>query len=179
LLSRPERLDRSEIPTARDRAHRLLLGSWLYPDVPAAAGWLFSGRHCPRLLRIAAADSLGLALCLLLDLPAPCSSFLLRDGTSLDPLDLRVAGGANASDCERDYIIEHYGYLITKTRQRIIPSVPTKNAPGDLEQEGRIALVRAVDQFDPSRNTNFESYAISMLRGAMLEYLRQKYHGQR
>src|SRR5437764_7935557 len=74
----------------------------------------------------------------------------------------------------RDFIIEHYRYLISKTRQRIIPTVPTKIAPEDLEQEGLIALVKAVDQFDPSRNVKFESYAISMVRGAMLEYLRKE-----
>jgi len=74
----------------------------------------------------------------------------------------------------RDFLIEHYRYLIAKTRQRIIPTVPTKIAPEDLEQEGTIALVRAVDQFDPSRKVKFESYAISMIRGAMLEYLRKE-----
>src|SRR5947209_9210448 len=74
----------------------------------------------------------------------------------------------------RDFIIEHYRYLISKTRQRIIPSVPTKIAPEDLEQEGLIALVKAVDQFDPNRKVKFESYAISMVRGAMLEYLRKE-----
>src|SRR5436190_7423641 len=78
------------------------------------------------------------------------------------------------SKSHRDFIIEHYRYLITKTRQRIIPSVPTKIAPEDLEQEGNIALIKAVDQFDPSRNVKFESYAISMVRGAMLEYLRKE-----
>src|SRR3989440_10213139 len=74
----------------------------------------------------------------------------------------------------RDFIIEHYRYLISKTRQRIIPTVPTKIAPEDLEQEGLIALVKAVDQFEPSRGVKFESYAISMVRGAMLEYLRKE-----
>src|SRR2546421_9075248 len=74
----------------------------------------------------------------------------------------------------RNFIIEHYRYLISKTRQRIIPTVPTKIAPEDLEQEGLIALVKAVDQFEPSRGVKFESYAISMVRGAMLEYLRKE-----
>lgn len=78
------------------------------------------------------------------------------------------------SKAHRDLIIEHYRYLISKTRQRIIPSVPTKIAPEDLEQEGLIALVKAVDQFDPGRKVKFESYAISMVRGAMLEYLRKE-----
>jgi RNA polymerase sigma factor FliA len=74
----------------------------------------------------------------------------------------------------RNSIIEHYRYLITKTRQRIIPTVPVKIAPEDLEQEGLIALVKAVDHFDPRRKVKFESYAISMIRGAMLEYLRRE-----
>jgi RNA polymerase sigma factor FliA len=78
------------------------------------------------------------------------------------------------SAAARDFIIEHYRYLISKTRQRIIPTVPTKIAPEDLEQEGLIALVKAVDQFEPSRGVKFESYAISMVRGAMLEYLRKE-----
>jgi RNA polymerase sigma factor FliA len=78
------------------------------------------------------------------------------------------------SPAARNAIIEHYRYLISKTRQRIIPTVPVKIAPEDLDQEGLIALVKAVDHFDPRRKVKFESYAISMVRGAMLEYLRRE-----
>ena len=67
----------------------------------------------------------------------------------------------------RTGLIEHYRYLITKTRQRIIPTVPVKIAAEDLDQQGYIALVKAVDHFDPRRKVKFESYAISMVRGAM------------
>src|SRR5207248_10375630 len=74
----------------------------------------------------------------------------------------------------RPGLIEHYRYLITKTRQRIIPTVPVKIAAEDLDQEGYIALVKAVDHFDPRRKVKFESYAISTVRGAMLEYLRRE-----
>ena len=74
----------------------------------------------------------------------------------------------------RNNIIDHYHYLITKTRQRIIPSVPVRIQADDLDQEGQIALVKAVDHFDLNRKVKFESYAISMVRGAMLEYLRRE-----
>src|SRR4051812_28489041 len=74
----------------------------------------------------------------------------------------------------RDRIIEHYAYLVTKTRQRILPTVPVKISPEDLAQEGQIALVKAVDHFDPKRRIKFESYAITMVRGAMLEFLRRE-----
>jgi RNA polymerase sigma factor for flagellar operon FliA len=84
--------------------------------------------------------------------------------------EFKVKGSVRA----RNSIIEHYRYLITKTRQRIIPTVPVKIAPEDLDQEGQIALVKAVDHFDPNRRVKFESYAISMVRGAMLEFLRRE-----
>ncbi len=78
------------------------------------------------------------------------------------------------STSHRDELMSEYRHLISKTRQRIIPTVPCRIAPEDLDQEGNIALLRAVEQFDPSRKVKFESYAISMIRGAMLEYLRRE-----
>ena len=84
--------------------------------------------------------------------------------------EFKVRGSREA----RDRIIQHYNYLVAKTRTRIVPSVPVRIAPEDLEMEGYIALVKAVDQFDPRRKVKFESYAISMVRGAMLEYLRRE-----
>lgn len=77
-------------------------------------------------------------------------------------------------DTARTRLIEHYRYLVVKTRQRIIPTVPVRIAPEDLDQEGTIALVRSVEQFDLNRRVKFESYAISSIRGAMLEYLRRE-----
>jgi RNA polymerase sigma factor FliA len=74
----------------------------------------------------------------------------------------------------REWLVEHYSYLILKTRQRLLPSCPPRVAPEDLDQEGLIALVRAVDQFDPDRRIKFESYAITLIRGGMLEYLRRE-----
>lgn len=80
----------------------------------------------------------------------------------------------NVSGCERSRqaLIEHYLYLVKKTRERSIPTVPVKLTPEDLEQVGYIALIRAVDQYDPKRQIKFESFAITTIRGAMLEYLR-------
>jgi len=64
----------------------------------------------------------------------------------------------HGSAAARDFIIEHYRYLISKTRQRIIPTVPTKIAPEDLEQEGLIALIKAGDQFEPSRGVPWPAF---------------------
>src|ERR671916_2557854 len=49
--------------------------------------------------------------------------------------------------------------------------------PGGLDREdlvgaGVIGLVKSVDQFDSSRDVKFETYAIALIRGAILELLR-------
>ena len=72
------------------------------------------------------------------------SASQIHDDLAAAWIQFKQHGSATA----RDFIIEHYRYLISKTRQRIIPTVPTKIAPEDLEQEGLIALIKAVDQFE-------------------------------
>jgi RNA polymerase sigma factor for flagellar operon FliA len=74
----------------------------------------------------------------------------------------------------RDQLIEAYGRLVELTRHRIVPGVPNRLDAADLLQVGYIALVKAVDRFDPARACQFESFAISMIRGAMLEMLRRE-----
>lgn len=74
----------------------------------------------------------------------------------------------------REQLIHVYGYLVPKTRKRVVPKVPIRIAVEDLHQEGAIGLTKAVDQFEPRREVKFESYAISMIRGSMLEYLRHE-----
>jgi len=72
----------------------------------------------------------------------------------------------------RARLIEHYRHLVPKTRIHAVPSVPARIAVSDLEGAGYLALCRAVDKFDPNKGVKFESYAITLIRGAMLEYLR-------
>lgn len=51
--------------------------------------------------------------------------------------------------------------------------------PGGLDREdligsGVIGLIKSVDQFDPTRDVKFETYAIALIRGAILEMLRDE-----
>ena len=43
----------------------------------------------------------------------------------------------------------------------------------DLVQEGTIALINAVDHFDPKRNIKFITYAYYRIRGAMVNFLQR------
>lgn len=74
----------------------------------------------------------------------------------------------------RHQIIERYAYLVKITAGRVVTSLPPTLDREDLVSAGIMGLIKAVDQFDPSRQVKFETYAIALIRGAILELLRSE-----
>ncbi len=74
----------------------------------------------------------------------------------------------------RDGLINHYSYLVKITSGRVVTSLPPNLERDDLISVGVVGLIKAVDQFDPGRQVKFETYAIALIRGAMLEMLREE-----
>lgn len=74
----------------------------------------------------------------------------------------------------RDQIINHYAYLVKITAGRVVTSLPPNLERDDLVSAGVMGLIKAVDQFDVSRQVKFETYAIALIRGAILEMLREE-----
>ncbi len=72
----------------------------------------------------------------------------------------------------REILISNYSYLVKITAGRIAGGVPPSLDREDLLSAGIIGLIRAVDQFDSGRQVKFETYAIALIRGAILELLR-------
>ncbi|MBA2702676.1 MAG: sigma-70 family RNA polymerase sigma factor [Blastocatellia bacterium] len=73
----------------------------------------------------------------------------------------------------RNACIEAHTYLVPRTLRRVVPRVPLHIDPDDLKGAGYVALVQAADRFDPERDTQFKTYAITLIRGALLEFLRR------
>jgi RNA polymerase sigma factor FliA len=71
-------------------------------------------------------------------------------------------------------LINHYSYLVKITAGRLVTSLPGGLDREDLVGAGVIGLIKSVDQFDPSRDVKFETYAIALIRGAILEMLRDE-----
>ena len=71
-------------------------------------------------------------------------------------------------------LINHYSYLVKITAGRLVTSLPGGLDREDLVGAGVIGLIKSVDQFDPSRDVKFETYAIALVRGAILEMLREE-----
>ncbi|MFY9233547.1 MAG: FliA/WhiG family RNA polymerase sigma factor [Fimbriimonadaceae bacterium] len=71
-------------------------------------------------------------------------------------------------------LINHYSYLVKITAGRLVTSLSGGLDREDLIGAGVIGLIKAVDQFDPIREVKFETYAIALIRGAILEMLRDE-----
>lgn len=72
----------------------------------------------------------------------------------------------------RGLIIQRYAHLVSITAGRLFGPLPSGVEREDLVGAGVVGLVKAVDQFDPTRGIKFETYAITLIRGAILEMLR-------
>lgn len=73
----------------------------------------------------------------------------------------------------RDALIVYYAYLVKITAGRLINYLPPGMEREDLTSAGVLGLIKAVDNFDTSRQVKFETYAIALIRGAILESLRE------
>lgn len=74
----------------------------------------------------------------------------------------------------RDLLIQHFAYLVKITAGRVISNLPPSLEREDLVSAGAMGLIKAVDQFDTTRQVKFETYAIALIRGAILEMLREE-----
>lgn len=74
----------------------------------------------------------------------------------------------------RDALITQYAYLVKITAGRVVTSLPPNVEREDLISAGIIGLIKAIDQFDTTRQVKFETYAIALIRGAILEMLREE-----
>ncbi|HEY3284699.1 MAG TPA: FliA/WhiG family RNA polymerase sigma factor [Armatimonadota bacterium] len=74
----------------------------------------------------------------------------------------------------REALVLRYAYLVSITAGRVVSNLPPNLEREDLESAGVMGLIKAVDQFDPGRLVKFETYAIALIRGAILEMLREE-----
>ena len=61
-------------------------------------------------------------------------------------------------------LINHYSYLVKITAGRLVTSLPGGLDREDLVGSGVIGLIKSVDQFDPTRDVKFETYAIALIQ---------------
>jgi len=72
----------------------------------------------------------------------------------------------------RERLINHYLYLVRIALGRFIYNLPSFIERDDLEGYGIIGLMQAFERYQPEKGLKFETYALSRIRGAALDYLR-------
>lgn len=73
----------------------------------------------------------------------------------------------------RDELIVHYLYLVKYVVGRVGSTLPTHIKLDDLYSSGVTGLIRAVERYNPEKNVKFESYAMLLIKGAIIDELRE------
>jgi RNA polymerase sigma factor for flagellar operon FliA len=72
----------------------------------------------------------------------------------------------------RDRLIVHYSPLVKFVAGRVGSGLPSHVEQADLVSYGILGLIDAIDRFDPARGIKFETYAVTRIKGSMLDALR-------
>ncbi|HEV2070850.1 MAG TPA: RNA polymerase sigma factor WhiG [Acidimicrobiales bacterium] len=72
----------------------------------------------------------------------------------------------------RDQLIVHYSPLVKYVAGRVAAGLPPNIEQADLVSNGIFGLIDAIEKFEPERGFKFETYAISRIKGAILDELR-------
>lgn len=73
----------------------------------------------------------------------------------------------------RDELIVQYLYLVKYVVGRLGSSLPPQVKLDDLYSSGVTGLIKSIEKYDASRNSKFESYAILLIKGAIIDEMRE------
>ncbi len=79
---------------------------------------------------------------------------------------------ATRSQDARDRLIIHYAPLVKFVAGRVASGLPRSVEQAELVSNGIFGLMDAINRFEPERGFKFETYAMSRIRGAMIDALR-------
>jgi RNA polymerase sigma factor for flagellar operon FliA len=75
-------------------------------------------------------------------------------------------------EATRERLILHYSPLVSHVAGRVGAGLPPNVDVGDCASYGMFGLIDAIEKYDPERGVRFEPYAMSRIRGAILDELR-------
>jgi RNA polymerase sigma factor for flagellar operon FliA len=92
----------------------------------------------------------------------------LPDDVSQAWSEYKTVGATSA----RDRLILHYSPLVKYVAGRVAVGLPANIEQADLISYGIFGLIDAIEKYELSRGIKFETYAISRIRGAIIDELR-------
>ncbi len=89
-------------------------------------------------------------------------------------LRLWQAYKSNGDAAAKDQLLMHYVPLVKHVVRRMMPKYNSHNEYDDMISSGTIGLIDAVDKFDLAHGVKFETYAVTRIRGEILDYMRSQ-----
>ncbi|MGD9141017.1 MAG: FliA/WhiG family RNA polymerase sigma factor [bacterium] len=87
--------------------------------------------------------------------------------------DRREGGGCGPAVMDRDEAVRELMWLVKCVARSTAGSLPDSVDVEDLIGAGAVGLIQAVENYDPARGANLETYARYRIRGAILDELRR------
>ncbi len=84
----------------------------------------------------------------------------------------RTVSDERPSEADRQALITQHVSLVESVVGRIMVTLPDSVDREDLVSCGILGLIQAVDRFEPGRGVKFDTYATSVIRGAVMDELR-------
>jgi RNA polymerase sigma factor FliA len=108
----------------------------------------------------------------LTDLSEPASSARSQAAAAAATANRWVRYAAERDPAVRDQLILQYAPLVKYVVGRLAIMLPRILDSDDVLSIGTMGLIEAVDRYDPSTGVKFQTYAISRIRGSILDELR-------
>lgn len=96
----------------------------------------------------------------------------MRSDSRTDASSLWTRYKVEQDSSARDELILNYSPLVKYVAGRLASSLPQTVDTADLISYGIFGLIDAIEKFDPERAIKFETYAISRIKGAIIDELR-------
>lgn len=74
----------------------------------------------------------------------------------------------------RDYLVLHYYFLVKRIAKKMAATMPV--SAKDLESDGTFGLIDAIEKYDKDKGVKFEVYAVTRIRGSMIDAIRSRDH---
>ncbi len=78
----------------------------------------------------------------------------------------------DADEAARERLVLAYSPLVKYVAGRMASGLPSHVDEGDLISYGLLGLIKAVERFDPGRQIKFETFAITRIKGQIIDELR-------
>ena len=159
--ARPPALVRDPPPRGRRgfAGHSGAVGPFIHIDDPG----LHSGRVGAPTGRVCPESSPGIA---------DRGTGLETNVKAIELRDLWRRYKASGSDRAREQLVVAYSPLVKYVAGRMSSGLPAHVEEADLISYGLIGLINAIERFDPEREIKFETYAITRIKGAIIDELR-------